>query len=205
MGSTRDAGVDRSLQRVTGDRVEHPGVLMKRLVSRQAVAIVVVVGLALGGTGVALAGFVDGGPGSGSATTGFPTSFTVSSPIFTGGPLYPGQGGDGIVATIQNATGTSLPLNLVVVSISSVTMNPPGSLYAQQPGVPPCTTADYALQAPFPGTWTGGVSNGPIQRGQALSWFGTGAPIPSGDYVVGGLPNPAIGNVFVGSLAGLKL
>ena len=178
---------------------------MKRFMSKKAAVIVVAAGLALGGAGVALAGFVGGGSGSGSATTGFPTSFTVSSPIFTGGPLYPGQGGDNIVATIQNATGTSLALHGVQVSISGVTMNPPGSLYAQQPGVPPCTAADYALQAPFPGSWTGGVSNGPFQQGQTLTWNGFGIPIPSGDYVVGGLATPGIGNAFVGPLAGLQL
>ena len=178
---------------------------MKRFVNKKAVTITAVLGLALGGAGIALAGFVGGGSGSGSATTGFPTSFTVSSPIFTGGPLYPGQGGDDIVATIQNATGTSLPLHGVQVSITGVTMNPPGSLYATQPGVPPCTADDYALQAPFPGSWTGGVSNGPIQQGQTLTWNGFGIPIPSGEYVVGGLPATVLGNAFVGPLSGLQL
>jgi hypothetical protein len=129
----------------------------------------------------------------------------VSSPIFNGGPLYPGQGGDSIFATIQNATGTSLSLHGVQVTISGVTMNPPGSLYATQPGVPPCTAADYALQAPFPGSWTGGVSNGPIQQGQTLTWNGFGVPIPSGRFVVGGAPAVLSGNAFVGPLAGLQL
>jgi hypothetical protein len=178
---------------------------MRRPLGKKVAAIVVIAGLGIGVSGVAFADFMDGGPGSGSATTGFPTAFTVSSPIFTGGPLYPGQGGDNIVATIQNATGTSLSLHGVQVSISGVTMNPPGSLYAQQPGVPPCTAADYALQAPFPGSWTGGVSNGPVQQGQTLTWNGFGIPIHSGDYVVGGLANPGIGNAFVGPLSGLQL
>jgi uncharacterized repeat protein (TIGR01451 family) len=178
---------------------------MKRLVGKKAAAIVVIAGLVIGVSGVAFADFMDGGPGSGSATTGFPTTFAVSSPIFTGGPLYPGQGGDSIVATIQNATGTSLPLQTITVAIGGVTMNPPGSLYAQQPGVPPCTTDDYRLQAPAVGPWTGGLTNGLFQQGMQLTWNGTGAPIPSGDYVVGGAASPAIGNAFQGPLSGLTL
>ena len=178
---------------------------MRRLVTKKAVTITAVVGLVLGGAGVALAGFVGGGSNLGSATTGFPTSFTVSSPIFTGGPLYPGKGGDSIVATIQNATGTSLPLNQISVSITGVTMNPPGSLYAQQPGVPACTAADYALVAPSPGVWQGGTVNGGTTSGQTLTYIGTGLSIPSSDYVVGGFPNPGIGNAFVGPLSGLTL
>jgi hypothetical protein len=179
---------------------------MKRFINKKTLAISAAAGIALGGAGVALAGFVSGGSGSGSASTGFPTTFTVSSPIFTGGPLYPGQGpGDSFVATIQNATGTSLPLNEIQVSISGVTLNPPGSLYAAEPGVPACTTADYALQAPFPGVWTGGTNNGAITQGLTLTWNGTGASIPSGDYVVGGVPTAGIGNALSGPLAGLKL
>jgi hypothetical protein len=179
---------------------------MKRYMNKKAAVIVAVAGLALGGAGVALAGFVSGGSGSGSASTGFPTTFTVSSPIFTGGPLYPGAGpGDSFTATIQNATGTSLPLNQIVVTISGVTLNPPGSLYAQQPGVPPCTPADYALQAPFPGVWTGGTNNGSFTSGQTLTWNGTGAPIASGHYVVGGFDSAVIGNAFNPPLNGIKL
>ena len=110
---------------------------MRRLVSKKAVTITAVVGLVLGGAGVALAGFVGGDPNSGSASTGFPTSFTVSSPLFTGGPLYPGKGGDNIVATIQNATGTSLPLNQISVSITGVTMNPLGASTPRSQGFLP--------------------------------------------------------------------
>ena len=179
---------------------------MKRYMNKKAAVIAAVAGLALGGAGVALAGFVSGGSGSGSATTGFPTTFTVSSPIFSGGPLYPGQGiGDSIFATIQNATGTSLPLNEIVVTISGVTLNPPGSLYAQQPGVPPCTTADYTLQAPFPGVWTGGTNNGGVTQGQTLTWNGTGKSIKSGHFVVGGSDSPVSGNAFDPPLNGITL
>ena len=156
-------------------------------------------------SGVAFADFMGGVAGSGDANTGFPTNFTVSSPILTGGPLYPGQVGDSLLATIQNATGTSLPLNEIVVTISSVTLNPPGSLFALQPNVPPCTTSDYALQAPFPGVWTGGTNNGGLTSGQTLTWNGTGASVPSGDYVVGGVASPLLGNAFQAPLDGLKL
>ena len=178
---------------------------MKPLISTKAAAIVVAL-LVLGGSGAAFAGFMGGVTGSGSAPTGFPTTFTVNGPTFTGGPLYPGKGpGDGLVATIQNATGTSLPLQTIQVVITGVTLNPPGSLYALQPGTPPCTTADYALQSPFPGVWTGGTNNGGFTSGQSLIWNGTGAAIPSGDFVVGGVASAASGNAFAGPLSGLKL
>ena len=117
-----------------------------------------VAGVALcgAGFGFAAASFSGGGSGSGSGSSGFPTTFTVSSPIFVGGPLYPGTGADTIDATIQNATGAPLALNQLQVSITGVTMNPPGSLYAAD-GDPACTISDYALSAPTSGTgsfWT---------------------------------------------------
>ena len=178
---------------------------MKRFISRKTLAIVAATGLALGGAGIALAGFVSGGSSSGSASTGFPTTYTVNGPTFTGGPLYPGAPGNGIFATVQNATGTSLPLNQIVVAITGVTLNPPGSLYAMQPGVPPCTTADYALQAPFPGVWSGGTNNGGITSGQSLTFVGIGAPIPSNHFVVNGANSAVTGNALGGALGGIRL
>ena len=108
-----------------------------------------------------------------------------------GGPLYPGTGSDTIQATVQNATGAPLALNQLEVSITGVTMNPPGSLYATA-GDPACTTADYALSAPTSGPgsfWTGLTVNGGTKTGQSATWT-QNLPQNVGvdDYVVNGLP-----------------
>ena len=147
---------------------------MKRYVSKKSAVIAVVAGLGLSaaGFGLAAAFYSSGGSNTGSASTGFPTTFTVSSPIFVGGPLYPGTGSDTIQATVQNATGDPLALNQLEVSIAGVTMNPPGSLYATA-GDPACTTADYALSAPTSGPgsfWTGLTVNGGTKTGQSATW-----------------------------------
>ena len=166
---------------------------MKRYVSKKSAVIAVVAGLGLSaaGFGLAAAFYSSGGSNTGSASTGFPTTFTVSSPIFVGGPLYPGTGSDSIQATVQNATGAPLALNQLEVSITGVTMNPPGSLYATA-GDPACTTADYALSAPTSGPgsfWTGLTVNGATKTGQSATWT-QNLPQNVGvdDYVVNGLP-----------------
>ena len=160
---------------------------------KKTAMIAVAAGLALGAAAFGLAGasFTGGGSGSGSGSTGFPTTFTVSSPIFVGGPLYPGTGADTIYATIQNATGASLALNQLEVSIAGVTMNPPGSLYATD-GDPACTAADYALSAPTSGPgsfWTGLTVNGSTKTGQSATWTqNLPQNIGVDDYVDHGLP-----------------
>jgi hypothetical protein len=166
---------------------------MKRLLSKKGALIAVATGLALSaaGFGLAAAFYSTGGSNTGSASTGFPTTFTVSSPIFVGGPLYPGTGSNTIEATIQNATGAPLALNQLEVSIAGVTMNPPGSLYATG-GDPACTTADYALSAPTTGPgsfWTGLTVNGSTKTGQSATWSQS-LPQNVGvdDYVDHGLP-----------------
>jgi hypothetical protein len=166
---------------------------MKRYVSKKSAVIAVAAGFALSaaGFGLAAAFYSSGGSNSGSASTGYPTTFTVSSPIFVGGPLYPGTGADSINATVQNATGNPLALNQLQVAITGVTENPPGSLYAAN-GDPACTTADYALSAPTSGPgsfWTGLTVNGGTKTGQTATWT---QDLPQnvgvGDYVVDGLP-----------------
>ncbi len=181
---------------------------MKRLLSKKGAAIAVAAGLALSaaGFGLAAAFYSSGGSNTGSASTGFPTTFTVSSPIFVGGPLYPGTGADTIDATIQNATGNPLALNQLEVSITGVTMNAPGSLYATG-GDPACTAADYALSAPTSGPgsfWTGLTVNGPTKTGQTATWSqNLPQNVGVGDYVAGGLPGGS--SVSQGLPAGLTL
>ena len=165
----------------------------RRLVSKKAVGLAVAAGLALSAAAFGLAGasFSGGGSGSGSGSTGFPTTFTVSSPIFVGGPLYPGTGADTIYATIQNATGNPLALDQLGVAIVGVTMNPPGSLYAAG-GNPACTVADYALSAPTTGPgsfWLGLTVNGATKTGQSATWTqNLPQNIGVDDYVDAGLP-----------------
>ncbi len=166
---------------------------VRRLVSKKAAGIAVAAGLALSAAAFGLAGasFSGGGSGSGSGSTGFPTTFTVSSPIFVGGPLYPGTGADTMYATIQNATGNPLALNQLEVAIVGVTMNPPGSLYAAG-GDPACTAADYALSAPTTGPgsfWLGLTVNGSTKTGQSATWTqNLPQNVGVGDYVNAGLP-----------------
>ncbi len=181
---------------------------VRRLVSKKAVGLAVGAGLALSAAvfGLAGASFSGGGSGSGSGSTGFPTTFTVSSPIFVGGPLYPGTGADTIYATMQNATGNPLALNQLEVAIVGVTMNPPGSLYAAG-GDPACTTADYALSAPTSGPgsyWQGLTVNGATKTGQSATWTqNLPQNVGVGDYVDAGLPGGS--SVTQGLPGGLTL
>ena len=181
---------------------------MKRLLSKKGAAIAVAAGLALSaaGFGLAAAFYSSGGSNTGSASTGFPTTFTVSSPIFVGGPLYPGTGADTIEATIQNATGNPLALNQLQVSIAGVTMNAPGSLYATG-GDPACTAADYALSAPTSGPgsfWSGLTVNGSTKTGQTATWTqNLPQNVGVSDYVNAGLPGGS--SVAQGLPGGLTL
>ena len=166
---------------------------MKRFLTKKAVAITAAAGLALGMAGVAVAYYSVGGSATGSATSGFTTSYTVGSPTFTGPPLQPGGIGDTIQATVQNNTGAPLSLNKLEVTISGVTMNAPGSAFAAA-GSPPCTVADYQLAAPLVSNWSfpGGTTTPITKIGPDAVLSLPGAFVQTGHFVINGVPDGTV-------------
>ena len=87
--------------------------MMKRFMNKKVVATAAVVGLALGGAGIASAYILGNGSATGSASVGngAANGFSVSSPSLQGGPLSIDPNNfDTISSSISNFTG--LPLTL---------------------------------------------------------------------------------------------
>jgi hypothetical protein len=82
--------------------------------------VVVLMGVAmLAAAGAAVAYFTSSGSGTGSATVGSASSFTVTPQSATGSPLYPGAGTTNIAYTVTNSGGGSQRLNSVTAAVAS--------------------------------------------------------------------------------------
>jgi hypothetical protein len=103
-----------------------------------AVAVVAVVGA---GGGAAWAYWLSSGSGSGSATTGSPTAFTVAEGTVTGGVLTPGGVTDSVPFTVTNPGTGNQHLTSVVVTVA-------GAGGATWTAVAGCSSADYAVGTP---------------------------------------------------------
>ncbi len=168
---------------------------MRRFVNKKAVAIAAVVGLAIGGAGIASAVLLGTGSATGSASVGSGSAngFTVSSPGLQGGPLSINPNNtDTIWSSISNFTGLPLTLHQIQVSITGVTPN----ANSQNPAFPPCTASQFVLSAPSGSPWQGLTVNGPVQTGPTAVWtqnlpktLNNGQYIDSNQNVTGGVVN----------------
>lgn len=87
-----------------------------RFVNKKTVSVAVVVGV-IGGTIAAYAYFTSQGSGSGAASVGTATPWTVSGVSTTGGPLKPASGTETIGYTVTNSSSGQQKLNAVTVSV----------------------------------------------------------------------------------------
>jgi hypothetical protein len=124
---------------------------VKKVFRKRVVVVLGTGALLLGVAGAAFAYFSSTGTGTGQATVGASTAFTVASVAPTGGLLYPDSsigvaGGtvDSIGYTVTNPGKSSQNLNRVVISISSVT--------GGSAGTPACTAGDFSLNGAPVGT-----------------------------------------------------
>jgi hypothetical protein len=91
--------------------------MLRRFTKKRTLAALSVVAV-LVGAGAAIAYFTSSGSGTGQASVGSATAFTVNVASPTGGPLYPGSGSENLSYTVhnggsgnQNLAGTSAVVN----------------------------------------------------------------------------------------------
>jgi hypothetical protein len=156
---------------------------MKRFINKKAVAIVAVVGLALGGAGIASAYILGNGSATGTASvgSGATNGFTVSSPSLQGGPLSINPNNpDTILSSISNFTGLPLTLHQIEVQITGVTVD----ASIQNPAWPACTVSQFALSALSSSPWQDLTPNGPFETGPTAVWTqNLPKTVVNGDYV----------------------
>jgi hypothetical protein len=101
---------------------------------------VVATGLALvlASAAIAFAYWTNSGSGSGSASTGNTTGITVNQTSAVTG-LYPGGPAAPLSGNFDNPNDSAIFVHQVSASLSSVSGG------AEDPGLPACTTADFAL------------------------------------------------------------
>jgi hypothetical protein len=99
-------------------------------------ALLVVIGGSL-----AFAYWTSTGSGSGSATTGTSSNFTVSSTAATGVSLKPGVGQQTVTFTVHNPSTASQTLSLVAATVAKTD----GTAWTAVTG---CSAADYTVGTP---------------------------------------------------------
>jgi hypothetical protein len=75
--------------------------MLRRVTKKRTLAALSVVAV-LVGAGAAIAYFTSSGSGTGQASVGSSTAFTVNVAAATGGPLYPGSGSENLSYTVHN-------------------------------------------------------------------------------------------------------
>jgi len=134
---------------------------MKLFTTRRRIAIVSAVVVALAGGGAALAYFTSSGSGTGSASVGTATNWTVSQPIDTSHGLLPGSGSEVLTFTVTNPGSGAQAFN----SVTATVVSDAGAVDAQGTAVPGCQpgwftaqpTSDPSLHASIPGGGTATV------------------------------------------------
>jgi hypothetical protein len=157
---------------------------MKRFINKKVVATAAVVGLALGGAGIASAYILGNGSATGGASVGSGTAsgFTVSSPGLQGGPLsIDPPNVDTIWSSLSNFTGLPATLHQIQVEITGVTVDQ----NTQNPAWPDCTADQFVLSASSTSPWQG-LTPGPggVSTGPSATWSqNLPLTVPNGDYV----------------------
>ncbi|WP_375479488.1 hypothetical protein [uncultured Jatrophihabitans sp.] len=125
----------------------------RRLAAFVAAAAVIAVG-----GGISFAYWTADGTGTGAATTGTSTGFTVAGGTPTGGPLAPGGGAESVPFTVTNPGAGEQLLSAVTATIA----NADGSAWTAVPG---CSADDYTVATPVVGFGeivAGGTSDGAV-------------------------------------------
>jgi hypothetical protein len=126
---------------------------------RKRIIIAFVAMFTLAGAGVAFAYWTSTGSGTGAATTGVSTAFTITSqaPV---GTITPGGAGQTVAFTVTNPSGTAQYLTSVAVTLATT---------GGTPWVPPagCLIADYTA------TVTTAVPVGDIAAGASVNGVAT--------------------------------
>jgi hypothetical protein len=94
---------------------------MIRRFTKKRVAAALGVVTALVVAGAAIACFSSTGSGTGQASVGHSTAFTINVSALTGGPLYPGSGTENIAYTVTNAGAGNENLTRTAATVASDT------------------------------------------------------------------------------------
>ncbi|HWH97980.1 MAG TPA: hypothetical protein VNS80_06395 [Pseudolysinimonas sp.] len=97
--------------------------------------------LVIGGGGAAFAYWTAQGSGTGTATAGVSTDFTITSVAPVGDPLVPGGSTQSVTFTVVNESTTPQTLTSVTVTVA----NADGTAWTAVPG---CSAADYTIGTP---------------------------------------------------------
>jgi hypothetical protein len=132
--------------------------MLRRFINKRAMAALTVVGV-LVVAGAALAYFSSTGSGTGSATVGSSTAFTVAVSPATGGPLYPGSGTQNLAYTVNNPSSGAQNLSATTASVASSGAN----ITSGGVAVPGCLAADFTATntapTPLPQNLAGGATS----------------------------------------------
>jgi hypothetical protein len=131
---------------------------MSRPISRRkryTVTAIVTAMLLLAGGGAAFAFWTASGSGTGVASTGTSSAFTVTSSAATGGPLTPGGTSETIAFTVANPATGSQRLSAVVARVSAAD----GTAWTAITG---CSALDFTVGTPT-------ITYGDIAGGSSIS------------------------------------
>jgi hypothetical protein len=156
---------------------------MRRFTSKRFIGALSVIAV-LAAAGAAIAFFTSSGTGSGSATVGTSTAWTVGQTGTTGPALLPDPAiGTGNIQTksyqVTNPSSGSQNLKQVVVSIA----NGNGSAWSSQADntTPACTAADFSVGGqPVGQSWTDTSLSGDYTAGSSQSGTATVQMIDNG-------------------------
>ena len=132
---------------------------MLRKFTRKRALVALSVVAVLATAGAALAFFSSTGSGTGSASVGSSTHFTVAVSPATGGPLLPGSGTENLSYTVNNPGAGSQNLS----STSAAVASSGGNITTNGTPVPGCLAADFTATntkpTPMPQVLVGGATS----------------------------------------------
>jgi hypothetical protein len=130
---------------------------MLRKFTRKRALLAFSVVAVLATAGAALAFFTSSGSGTGSASVGSSTAFTVAVSPATGGPLYPGSGSESLAYTVTNPSTGVQNLNATTAVVLSDSGH---NILSGGVAVSGCLAADFTATdvPPTYGTMAGGTS-----------------------------------------------
>jgi hypothetical protein len=92
--------------------------MLRRFTKKRMLAALSVVAV-LVGAGAAVAYFTSSGSGTGQASVGSSTAFTVNVAAATGGPLYPGSGTETLSYTVHNGSSGNQNLSSTSAAVAA--------------------------------------------------------------------------------------
>lgn len=135
---------------------------MKLFTTRRRIAVVgVVTAAVLAGGGVAFAYFTSTGSGTGSASVGSASTWSVSAPVDSTHGLLPGSGSEVLTFTITNNGSGAQAFNSVTATVVD---DGSGNVKAQGTAVPGCKTAWFTA---LPGGYSPALGTSIAHNGTA--------------------------------------